>query len=180
MKLLGDSFYVLWAAPAGEKVPFEVSREVPGVIHPRCPNSPYCPGERMFRVMGRPPRDGGSRISTAAPDFDPDFVFDPAVCPYRYASKDECFRAINRTALRAACIPERDLRRIAGFLQSLRYAVKAERLSDADLDGGRILMAHGPIYNFHDLRVEHAIGGQDLYLIRNPSLDGSPPGCVPM
>jgi hypothetical protein len=174
MKLLDAEPYVLWAWLPGEKVPFEVSREV-SALHPRCPHSPYCPGERLFRIVGMPSGPGGRKLSTPTPDFDPEFVFDPSVCPYRYASKEECFRSINHAALKAGCIPQRELARTAGFLKSLGYRVKAERVDAHEFEGTRILLAHRPIYNFHELRVEHCIGGQILYLIRNPSLDESPP-----
>jgi hypothetical protein len=179
IQFVQPEYFVLWVTPKGEKVPFEVSREVAGTVHPRCPNSPFCPGERIYRIEGMP-AGGARRVSTATPDFDPEFEYHPARCPYRYRSKEECFQAINRQAIRSGCIPEPELERTAGFFKSLGYRVKAERVPTGDLEGARILLAHRPIYNFHELRVEHCIGGQILYLIRNPSLDESPPDCEEM
>jgi hypothetical protein len=57
------------------------------------------------------------------------------------------------------------------------YKVWVERVKGADLDGDRILLAHGPIFHFHELRVENGPGGFVLYLIRNPREEERPEGC---
>jgi hypothetical protein len=178
MKRIEQDFYILWTVPPGEDVPFEVSREVATPLMPLCQTSPFCPKERTPRLTGQPTPDGGERrASVVTYEPNPDFEFDPADCPYQFVDKEDCYRAINKKALREGCIPEAELARIANFLKAMGYRVQAERVSASDLEGERILMAHGPIYNFHELRCENGPGGLVLYLIRNPREDARPPGC---
>lgn len=178
MKILDDALYVLWAAPAGEEVPFEVSREVPLPLLPDCPTSPFCEDERLRRL--RPKNDSGGTGPRAevSLEMNPDFVFDPERCPYRFSDKDACYRNINRAALDAGCFPGRTVLGAANFLKALGYRVCLEKVNEQDLEGDRILVAHGPIYNFHELRCEHGPGGMVLYLIRNPAESDAPRGCV--
>lgn len=169
MKKIENDFYVLWAAPPGEDVPFEVSREVSTPLIPECESSPYCPGERIAQLAGRPDPGQGRRLQSVVTfESDPEFVFEPDDCPRRFPDKEACYRAINRMALRDGCIPADLLSRTGNFLKALGYRVWAERVGRLDLEGDRILVAHGPIFNFHELRCEHAPGGIVLYLIRNP------------
>jgi hypothetical protein len=174
MKKLGTDYYVLWAVPQGETVAFEVSREVSTPLQADCETSPFCPGERYPRLSGQDQEEGSHRASVITYEFNIDFHYDPDICPYGFADKEECYKSINRKALREGCIPEDLLKRTANFLKALGYRVFAERVKPRDLDGDRILMAHGPIYNFHDLRCENGPGGLVLYLIRNPQEDEKP------
>jgi hypothetical protein len=178
MKKPNGDFYVLWALPQGEDVPFEVSREVATPLLPRCEHSPYCPGERTLRLVGeRDPARSNRSTSKIHYDMDPDFVFDGSACPYEFGSKDDCFRAINRKALREGCVPGDQLSRVANFLKALGYQVSGEKVPETDLEGDRILLAHGPIFHFHELRVENGPAGMVLYLIRNPREDERPESC---
>ena len=178
MKIPDQDFYVLWAYPQAEEVPFEVSREVATPLLPRCETSPYCPEERAMRLVGEKDPARGSRFqSKIIHEVDPDFDFRRESCPYAFRSKDECFRAINRKALREGCVPGDQLHKVANFLKALDYKVFSEPLPRGDLDGERILLAHGPIFHFHELRVENGPAGMMLYLIRNPREDERPNGC---
>jgi hypothetical protein len=178
MKKAGPEYYVLWAVPPGESVAFEVSREVDAPLQPECPGSPFCPGERTRRLVGAAdPENPARRASVITYDFNADFEFDPGACPYGFEDKEACYRAINRKALREGCIPASERIRIGNFLKALGYRVFSEKLRKRDLDGERILMAHGPIYNFHELRCENGPGGLVLYLIRNPQEDERPERC---
>jgi hypothetical protein len=118
----------------------------------------------------------GRRLSIVTYEMNPDFAYDPSACPYGFPDKETCYQNINRKALREGCIPESQLKRIGNFLKALGYRVFAERVSRRDLNGERILMAHGPIYNFHELRCENGPGGLVLYLIRNPHENECPQG----
>ncbi len=181
MKKVVAARYLLWAVPPGEKVSFEVSREVQTPILPECPTSPFCPQERIRRLSGQPdPQRKGLRASVVSFEMNPDFVFRPADCPLAFPSKEACYRSINRKAIQEGTFPEALVKPVANFLKALGYKVFSERVSRLDLEGDRILMAHGPIFHFHDLRCEHGPGGIVLYMIRNPREDERPPECREM
>jgi len=178
MKTSESAYFLLWVLPQGESVAFEVSREVSVPLQPRCETSPFCPGERIPRLTGKPdPENALRRASVVTFEFNPNFKFEPSEWPYAFPDKDDCYKAINRRALREGCIPQNEVQRIGNFLKALGYRVWTERLSRHDLDGERILMAHGPIYNFHELRCENGPAGLVLYLIRNPQEDERPQNC---
>lgn len=170
----GD-YYLLWALPRGEKVPFEVSREVPVLIEDRCPTSPYCPGERMPRIL--PARRRAAGPWTYAED--PHFRMDPERCPMGFRSKEECYRAINVLAFRKGLLPRREVFAVAAFLRSVGYRLHAETFDEEEVTGERILLAHGPLFHFHELRTEMGPGGVRLYLVRNPYENQRPAGARP-
>ena len=95
-----ENCFVLWAIPAGEKIPFEVSREVDTPVQPKCKSSPFCPGERTMRVVGRSDSPRGRKSSQPTWEYDERFRFSRGDCPYSYKSKDECYREINRQSIK--------------------------------------------------------------------------------
>ena len=99
---------------------------------------------------------------------DETFRMDPDVCPLGFRSKAECYRSINIIAFKKGCVEKPDLYRTASFFHALGYTVHVESFEEEDVDGNRILMAHGPIYNFHELRTELGPNGLRYYLVRNP------------
>ncbi len=165
-------YFVLWALPRGETVPYEVSREVPVIIEDRCPTSPYCPGERIPRIEGN--RNGRGRGWGYVEDRT--FAMDPETCPFGFRSKPECYRHINRIAFAKGSTPAESLAETARFLDSIGYDVYAESFGEDDLSGERILIAHGPLYNFHEFKVELGPRGRKLFLVRNPYENQMPPG----
>ncbi len=159
-------YFVLWATPLGENTPFEVTREVPVIIEDRCPTSPYCPGERIPRIE---PSAGSARPArTWSYAEDRSFEVDAEACPFGFRSKAECYRHINTVAFKKGCVPRAMLRAYASFLSSIGYAIDIESFEEDDIRGDRILIAHGPIYNFHEFRIEIGPGGVRLFMVRNP------------
>lgn len=160
-------YYLLWATPRGEDVPFEVSREVTQVLQPRCATSPYCPDEMIPRIRGERTGLDGEVQTVARYVHNPHFrgVTD---CPYAFVSKEECRRDQERALTRFALFDKLHRERIANFLEALGYHVDAERIGESDIECGRVLQAHGATYNFHEIRFEHGPGNLPLVMIRNP------------
>jgi len=169
----GD-YFLLWATPAGEQVPFAVSREVAVILEDRCPTSPYCPGERMPKIESD--RTQGGPLWSYVED--ETFRMEDGACPLGFASKAECYRSINVIAFKKGCIERPDLYKTASFFHALGYAVHVESFDGDDVDGNRILLAHGPIYNFHELRTELGPLGIRYYLVRNPFESDMPEDAV--
>jgi hypothetical protein len=152
-------FYLLWAIPSGGKEAFEVSRAVNVDLQPECPSSPLCPEE-----VGISP-DEARKVRPQAPG-GKDYV--SKNCPYHYATKQECYKARNIQALREGLWKEKEVGLIGNFLEALGYKVEEEEIPESKIDGSRILMAHGHIYNFHDVRFITGPGNVEIILVRNP------------
>ncbi len=170
IRKLERSYYLLWATPAGEQVPFEVSKEVTRPLQPLCETSPYCPDERIPRIQGEsvesaksPPKIASVVQYVPNPNFDG--VKD---CPYDFRNKEDCYRDINISAFKQALFTEHERTQITNYLTALGYSIGAERIGASDIDGARILKAHGVIYNFHETRFEIGPGHLSLCMIRNP------------
>ena len=146
---LRTGLYILWARGKGDRVPFEVSREVTNSLQPRCPTSPLCPGEEG---TGQPPA----------------MVSPPHDCPYGFKDKLDCIKDNNTRAFKAGCFDGSTALTTANFLRLMGYEVAEEQVPDCANDGQRILQAHGKIYNFHEVRFELGPQGLPLVLIRNP------------
>lgn len=169
---LDPCLYLLWAVPRGEEVPFEVSKEVVGPLQPACATSPYCPDERIPRITrhrrsGFVPDGEHAYQTTIEYERNPNFK-GVTECPYDFRSKEECYRDINVKAISRALFTKGEAERVTNYLRALDYQVEWESIPRAQIDGGRILHAHGRIYNFHETRFEVGPEGVTLCMIRNP------------
>lgn len=157
--------FLLWATPEGDRVPFEVSKEVTGPLQPRCATSPYCPGERVARISGDP---STSRIRSVV-QYEPNPRFAGVHdCPYRFTTKEQCYEDLGRAMLTKALFDTKERVWVANFLASLGYTTSAEAIPSEDIRRGRMLQAHGTTYNFHEIRFEIGPANLGLVLIRNP------------
>lgn len=175
IRRLERSWYLLWATPPGEKVPFEVSKEVTRPLQPLCKTSPYCPDERIPQVRGESVTStaGLPKISSVVHYIpNPNFA-GVTFCPYDFKTKEECYRDINVKAFQQALFTEEERLPVTNYLKALGYEVTDERIGESEIDGTRILKAHGVIYNFHETRFEIGPGSLCLCMIRNP-YEGSP------
>ncbi|MBI4577224.1 MAG: hypothetical protein HY722_13275 [Planctomycetes bacterium] len=166
-RILRPRRYLLWATPRDEcggrsgskAIPFEVTRDFEEDLLPLCPTASRCPDERESN-----PNPLGHPV--------------PETCPYRFPDKGSCIARYNRTALTRASFDPAEARRAAGYLEVMGYAVAWEELGPEELEartGGRIVMAHGKVYHFHELRQEAGPPGLPLVLIRNPYRDEREP-----
>ncbi len=170
IRKLEPSFYLLWATPASEQVPFEVSKEVTRSLQPLCQTSPYCPEERIARIQGESvetPQNTPRIASVVHYVPNPNFSGVKA-CPYDFRTKEECYRDINVNAFKQALFSKRECVQVTNYLAALGYTVAVERIGDSQIDGSRILKAHGVIYNFHETRFEVGPGNLSLCMLRNP------------
>ncbi len=159
---LQTQLFLLWATPQREEVAFEVSKVVDQPLQARCATAPLCPSEAEEERRSR-----GDDADLDDVPVDPNADADPD-CPYGFCTKAECIRERNIEALRTALFPEREVALVGNYLKALGYTVRQEEVPFDSLNGSRVLMAHSRIYNFHDVRVLCAPGGQELVLIRNP------------
>lgn len=171
IRRLEQSFYLIWARPAGEKIPFEVSKEVTGPLQPACHTSPYCPDERIPRIRGRAQNDpespDGVRIASVV-EYERNPTFQGVThCPYEFTTKDECYRDINVKAMTRALFTAEEVRTVGNFLRALGYEVETEVVPESSIDGTRILKMHGQVYNFHETRFEMGPGQMVLCMIRS-------------
>jgi hypothetical protein len=173
-RLMGP-YCLLWATPEGEDVPFEVSREVPVLFEDKCPTSPFCPGEQIPRIE-KDRKPGGPAWTYVE---DGSFRLEPDRCPMGFQSKPECYRNINIIAFKRGTVPRDRLMETTAFLRAIGYTLYIESFAEEEIDGSRILIAHGPLFNFHELRVEIGPGGQRFYLVRNPYENQRPRSAVP-
>lgn len=170
VRKLERSYYLLWATPAGEEIPFEVSKEVTRALQPLCDSSPYCPDERIPRVQGESVDSVASQARIASVvQYVPNPNFSGVTdCPYRFTTKEECYRDINISAFKQALFTTEQATQVTNYLAALGYRVSRERIGESEIDGSRILKAHGVIYNFHETRFEIGPGNLSLCMIRNP------------
>jgi hypothetical protein len=96
-----------------------------------------------------------------------------------FKSKAECFREINIIAFVKGTVPREKLGEISAFLKSVGYRLFIEPFWKDEVSGERILIAHGILYNFHELRTELGPGGVRLYLVRNPYENLMPAEALP-
>ncbi|MBI4614460.1 MAG: hypothetical protein HY720_12685 [Planctomycetes bacterium] len=171
IRRLEGAYYLIWATPPGESTPFEVSKEVAGPLQPLCASSPFCPDERIPRLRGRsqgdPGRPNRTRIASVLEyERNPRFQ-GPSTCPYRFRTKEECYRDINVKAMTQALFSQEEIATVSNFLRALGYQVEAEKIPESQIDGTRILKMHGQIYNFHETRFEPGPRRMVLCMIRS-------------
>lgn len=111
--------------------------------------------------------DEAEPAEEAGDEIDLDGLAD-AGCPYGFCTKSECIRERNTEALSSALFRADEVDRTANFLRALGYGVRLEPVPEEAIDGTRILIAHGRICNFHDVRLLSAPKGRELVLVRNP------------
>ena len=64
-------------------------------------------------------------------------------CPYRFRSKEECYRDINVKAMTQALFTQHEMGTVTNFLTALDYRIEVERIPSTEIDGSRILKMHG-------------------------------------
>jgi hypothetical protein len=147
---LSQARLLLWAAPRGDSLPFEVSKAVTTALQARCKTAPLCPGES--------PESPGWLDPQAPPK---------GACPYFYESRGECICDRNSEALGAALFGPGEARVVRNYLHALGYDVSQEEIPPLDLNGMRILHAHSKISDSHDVRVMGVPGVGELVLVRD-------------
>lgn len=152
---LTQSRVLLWARERGSDVPYEVSKVVQQPLQPRCPTAPRCPEE----AAKTPASLKGKGSLWLDPQERP-----KGSCAYAFGTRGECLQARNQLALEAALFRPGEVVLTRRLLEALGFSVEEESV-DATKDP-RILDAHGPIGQQHQVRLLRSPSAGQIVLVR--------------
>lgn len=152
---LTQSRILLWAHERGSDVPYEVSKVVQQPLQPRCPTAPRCPDE----AASSPATLKGKGSLWLDPQERP-----RGSCAYTFGTRGECLQTRNQLALEAALFKPGEVLLTRRLLEALGFTVEEEAV-DTTRDP-RILEAHGPIGQRHQVRLLRSPSAGQIVLVR--------------
>lgn len=162
---LTQSRVLLWAHERGSDVPYEVSKVVQQPLQPRCPTAPRCPDEAASA--------SASLKSKGSLWLDPQ-ERPRGSCAYTFGTRGECLQARNQLALEAALFKPGEVVLTRRLLEALGFTVEEEAV-DTTRDP-RILEAHGPIGQRHQVRLLRSPSAGQIVLVRRLPTRAAQPG----